>query len=388
MDSALERESKWEVGDRFVLPDLGATVNVGRVERSTVALESVYYDTAERDLLSHNITLRRRAGTDESDWQLTIPVDDGRLELRRPVSEDVPDEFATVLTGARPGRDLLPFATIHTTRERHRIHADDVVVAEVDADRVEAILGSGGPETRAWREIEVELGANPGETPGLIAEYLVDVGAEPATRPSKLARILPDLDAKPASGRAGRALWSYLNEQTAAIFASDVAIRRGTDPIHDPRVATRRPRSTLRVFGKQLAPARVGDVGDEPKWLASLLGHVRDCDVLRARFAKAIDDLPAELVLGPVAARLHRYAAELAANSHKRKAAKRTAKHHKTIQRVLGDHNDAVVAADTLWHTATETARIPDENGFTYGFLPAAEQRRAQDARAIVCRDQ
>ena len=63
--------------------------------------------------------------------------------------------------------------------------------------------------------------------------------------------------------------------------------------------------------------------------------------------------------------------------------AKRTRKHYKRIQRVLGDHQDAVVATDTLWHAATRAAAA-GSNGFTYGVLLAREQARADRAVAAL----
>jgi CHAD domain-containing protein len=44
----------------------------------------------------------------------------------------------------------------------------------------------------------------------------------------------------------------------------------------------------------------------ELKWFAGLLGEVRDCQVQRRRFSAALDDIPADMVLGPVRARIHR----------------------------------------------------------------------------------
>lgn len=79
-------------------------------------------------------------------------------------------------------------------------------------------------------------------------------------------------------------------------------LRNGEDPIHDTRVAIRRRRSTLRVFAKVLDGT--GHLDDDLKWFAGVLGEVRDCQVQRRRFTAAIDDLPRELVLGPVKSRI------------------------------------------------------------------------------------
>jgi CHAD domain-containing protein len=107
-----------------------------------------------------------------------------------------------------------------------------------------------------------------------------------------------------AEKKAAEALVGYLNTQIDEIIAGSVGLRRGEDPIHDTRVAIRRLRSTLRVFDKVLDPARVGDMDDELKWFAGLLGEVRDCQVQLRRFGDAVDDFPDTLVLGPVKSRI------------------------------------------------------------------------------------
>ncbi|OBA84473.1 hypothetical protein A9W99_00985 [Mycobacterium sp. 1164966.3] len=107
--------------------------------------------------------------------------------------------------------------------------------------------------------------------------------------------------------QATRALAGYLNTQIDQIMAGDLGLRRGQDPIHDTRVAIRRLRSTLRVFGKALDEAAVGDLDTELMWCAGLLGEVRDCQVQQRRFTDALDKMPDELILGPVTARIRNH---------------------------------------------------------------------------------
>jgi CHAD domain-containing protein len=98
------------------------------------------------------------------------------------------------------------------------------------------------------------------------------------------------------------------------------------------------------------------------------------------RLAKAIeagDD--ALLHRSRKAAKRARYAAELCQPVDKR--AKKTAKHYKQFQRVLGDHQDGVVASATLQRLARTAGTTPGENGFTYGLLYAREQQAAEVAR-------
>ncbi|GAA3303776.1 hypothetical protein GCM10020218_102030 [Dactylosporangium vinaceum] len=82
------------------------------------------------------------------------------------------------------------------------------------------------------------------------------------------------------------------------------------------RVATRRLRSTLRSF----APMLTGDLDalhEEVKWVTGLLGAVRDTDVMGERLDHLVHAEPAELVLGPVAARITSLLAAQAAEARK-----------------------------------------------------------------------
>ena len=103
---------------------------------------------------------------------------------------------------------------------------------------------------------------------------------------------------------ATRALIDYLNAQIDRIAYGDAGLRSGQDPIHDTRVAIRRLRSTLRAFAKELDRSEIGDMDSELKWFAGLLGEVRDCQVQESRLSEALDDVPDELILGPVKSRI------------------------------------------------------------------------------------
>jgi CHAD domain-containing protein len=76
------------------------------------------------------------------------------------------------------------------------------------------------------------------------------------------------------------------------------------EAIHQTRVATRRLRAALRIFAPLFEAEPAGRLQDELTWFAAELGEVRDREVLRSRLARAVDDLPAYLVVGPVADRI------------------------------------------------------------------------------------
>jgi len=98
---------------------------------------------------------------------------------------------------------------------------------------------------------------------------------------------------------------AYLKEQQRVLVAGDLALRRDqAEVIHPTRVAARRLRSTLRTFDRLFEEDRATALEGELRWYAGLLGQIRDRQVLRARLERLIDELPEEMVLGPVRARI------------------------------------------------------------------------------------
>jgi CHAD domain-containing protein len=465
MQELLEREDKWEVDDRFEVPRLHDLVDGGDVAASTVRLESAYYDTADHDLQSHGIVLRRRDGDDDTGWQLKVPAAEGRIEIRTSLADEPPTELEELLIGLRLGKPLVNVATLRTERTRYRIRerGHDRVYAELADDLVRASVDH---RLLAWREIEVEYERDGRMLSRRLAKRLSKAGARPSRFRSKLEHALGAIDAPNAGGAAPSAFAEYVTAQIDAIFDGDIALRRGQDPIHDTRVAIRRLRSTIRVFGKLLDRNAAEHVDEELKWFAGLLGEVRDRQVQRRRFGKVLADWPPELVLGPVANRINselqseqlrarkevteamaspryldilailqqwrtqvpattepsakrlhkramkaerkadgrlaaavdgddgamlhrarkaakraRYAAELRRPIDGSAAVKKAEKRFKRIQRVLGEHQDSVVASDALRRFALTAGTTPGENGFTYGLLYAREKQIADAAR-------
>lgn len=81
------------------------------------------------------------------------------------------------------------------------------------------------------------------------------------------------------------------------------------------------------------------------------------------------------------AAKRARYAAELCKSLGKGTRSKRTIKHYKQIQSLLGDHQDTVVACEMLRRLGVSAGTTVGENGFTYGLLYAREQQIAGQCR-------
>ncbi len=305
----LEREDKYDVPEDFDVPDLAHAVPNGDVTARTYQLEATYYDTVSDHLRGQGITLRRRRGGDDAGWHLKLPAEKGRLEVT--VDSEAgspPAELTSVLLGARRGQRLVRKATLSTTRHSYVLSdGDGRMLAEVVDDHVRAVPLDDHPTTPSeWREIEVELapGADDDGLLGTIGELLTRAGAEPAASGSKFARAMGPAPERRRPGGLAGVVDDYLQAQYDAILAGDLGLRREENLIHATRVAIRRLRSTLRVFGSLFDPAEAERLQNELAWYAGRLGAVRDLDVQARRLGKQVAELPKEFVLGPVAAEL------------------------------------------------------------------------------------
>jgi CHAD domain-containing protein len=95
-------------------------------------------------------------------------------------------------------------------------------------------------------------------------------------------------------------LSAYTAEQCTVIIDAEPKLRAGENVVHVTRVAVRRLRSTIRVFADAYEESESARLEEELVWWASVLGAVRDMDILQAGLTERISGLPPELILGPV----------------------------------------------------------------------------------------
>ncbi len=89
----------------------------------------------------------------------------------------------------------------------------------------------------------------------------------------------------------GHAVLVSLETALSRIRAIEPEVRQGdSEGIHRLRTTTRRLRSELRAFHDLVDPHRVEGLEGELKWLAGLLGDVRDVDVLSERLRTALSN--------------------------------------------------------------------------------------------------
>lgn len=317
-DTHREIETKFDVAPHFTLGGLAEFARPGTsVQSRVVNLSSAYYDTAEHNLLRSRLTLRRRTGDSDTGWHLKVPGAGFRTELHWPLAgnDEAPEELRSLIWPFAGTAELLPTVTLKTTRSSHRVTAPDGrLVFELADDEVRVVSEGAQVAMPRWRELEVELGPA-GSTADLnrATKLLLARGAFASRSASKLQRALGHPD-DPDTGSAGAVLTSYLRAQCDSLTAGHFAISdkpfeasatsQPHEAIHQTRVATRRLRAALRIFAPLFDAEPAARLQEELTWFAAELGEVRDREVLRSRLARAVDDLPAYLVVGPVAQRI------------------------------------------------------------------------------------
>jgi CHAD domain-containing protein/adenylate cyclase class IV len=278
MDSTIERELKLEPPEGFELPPLAGEGLDDRLFTST------YYDTPDRSLARAGITLRRRLENGVSRWQLKLP----RGENTRSEIEALggpagpPEELLRLLKLHLRHGELEPVATLRTHRAGIRVEGRGRAVADVTLDEVD-ILDETAAATGRFSELEVELIDGDESDLRKLGRALRRAGARRSDGRAKVMRVLRlQKEAAPKrTAPASERIAYLLGRQLLALETHDPGVRMDDDPedLHQFRVATRRTRAVIRatrpLLGDLLEPLAV-----ELRWLGTVLGSVRDLDVL------------------------------------------------------------------------------------------------------------
>ncbi|PPG43180.1 CYTH and CHAD domain-containing protein [Pseudoclavibacter sp. RFBA6] len=317
-----EIERKYDIPEGAGEPELsklGAGLRAGRATTETLVAE--YVDTPELAILDARCVLRRRTGGDDEGWHLKRPRSgDERIEVHAPVGAprrippELRVEFAELI-GERPVLPLVELTTIRTTTEVLGGGAwsaggaradDDALAALICEDVVRArVLRIGDERTLEWREFEVEL-ADGASTRVFdeIEAVLFDAGLTPSVHLSKLVRTLDGVEAAQAptgQATAGEAVVFAIAARFGEFQAHEDGGRRDApDAVHQARVALRRLRSLLKVFGSLFEADEVKLLAAELKWAGGVLGAPRDAEVLRELVLAELD-ADDELDAGPEA---------------------------------------------------------------------------------------
>ncbi len=247
---------------------------------------STYLDTLDYRLARGGVTLRRRVEKSRGLWQLKLRSDGVRLELELPGGpKGPPDELLRLLPAFVRGEQLVPVAKLRTIRQGLRCSENGTPVVDVTIDSVKVIVD--GRISGSFRELEAQPLDGHAKALRRIEKAVRKAGARKSDgRPwvyQALNLPAPETPARLGpSAPTGEHLAVAFAEQYLAILSHDPGTRLGTDAeeLHQMRVATRRFRAFLRAARSLLDPEWDESLRSELTWLGSVLGPVRDIDVL------------------------------------------------------------------------------------------------------------
>jgi len=304
-----ERELTLEAGPEFQLPSLfGVDRGLAIRLRSPERLVTTYYDTEDLRLARWGANLRQRRS---EGWTVELPAESSspvlaRSEITVPGEGDSPpDELVDLVRGLTRAADLRARTRLSTRRRRVELFGTGPEpLAGVVEDDV-SVHHDGHASRSAFREIEVEIGD--ATTPALLDALVARLRLAGAGAASSTSRYIRSLDpgASPApevevpelragSASVGDVVRDAIARSVVRLIRHDPIVRLDTDPegVRRARVATRRLRSDLRTFRKVVDDGWATSLRDELGWLASLLGTVRDGDVLLERLRRHALELP------------------------------------------------------------------------------------------------
>jgi CHAD domain-containing protein len=305
----VEREVKLQADLALDLPDLRDVIERS-VRQPSVDLRTAYFDTPDFRLWRRGITLRHRISGPPGDsdlgvWTVKLPAPRrgaalARTELQWPGTRDeMPGEVGALLRGLVRRAQLEELVELRTTRRRLSL-SDRDASAELDDDVVTVV--GGARDGLRFRQLELEFAPGGERVVDRARRALRRAGARPDDRP-KLARAL-GLDPPGRGGPAGGArrgqlgkgstladvVGASIDDALRRLLDHDTALRLGGDhpapeDVHQARVATRRLRSDLKTFRALLDPVWLDHTRAELEWFGTVLGQVRDIDVLSGNLA-------------------------------------------------------------------------------------------------------
>ena len=339
-DTPLPLEAaRWETEAKFLIED---TTQVGVLidsldsydVRSASAVDIVddYWDTPGWHLFRVGWAYRWRDRSGDKIMTLkSCGLRDGIVQKRREVERRLPafpeDGSHPLVAGHVAGRprglrlgDLRKLFRVRTHRRLFDIRLPDGALVQVGIDRT-AITTDGpvrklAPGRMTFVELEMELKEGREEsllrlaaetqqrfgllaarlskferglqTVGLSPPRVSRTGLPPSTPFVQALREQPT-QADPAIHLA----YGRLLEQFEEMIVQEPRAWEGLDPegVHKMRVAIRRLRSALRAF-KKVLPASVRSFNGEFKWLAAVLGGVRDLDVAMGNLPHFLSEIP------------------------------------------------------------------------------------------------
>lgn len=280
-----------------------------------------YLDTADLGLASAGLGLRVRVRNGSTELGLKLraqPRGKGaraalwrRVELEVPLADGaaLPSDASMLPESMR--HRVAPFALARPLREIVALETERTVIPirHADATSIELTLDRvvliGASTVSPFSEVEAELLAGEESALERLSRSLIEIGLVPSTE-DKLARSLAclglDVPGPPATRLSAdltlrEAASRVLRVHLKALRRAEPEARIGEDleGVHRMRVATRRLRAALRLVREGL-PARAAE--SQRRFLrrtATLLGDVRDLDVLLESLPALVSEAPGAL---------------------------------------------------------------------------------------------
>lgn len=310
-----EIELKLE-GDPDVLAKLRksrslAALGTSRARSATI--ETVYYDSKERDLAEQHIALRvRRNGKRIEQTVKHAPLPNGgiadRIELTAPLDSPEPNlkriediRLRQRIAKSTKNGGLSPICRTHVKRVTRRVKLPGGGEAELAFD-VGEIAAANGDARLPISELELELRKGKARELVALARRLAEefpirlamrtkpdrgfaLSAGAVDRPRKAETVKLPADPSAESGYV-----HILSHCLSHALDNEGAVRRARNPegVHQMRVALRRLRSAITAFGPHFDGPAMRHVRDEAKWLAGELGSARDLDVFSGETLTAL----------------------------------------------------------------------------------------------------
>lgn len=281
--------------------------------KPTVVQDDLYLDTEDWRIAQAGYVLRVRHSKHKQEVTLKglEPASGGAAPRRR---REVNEPFAdpegrwiehngpvgwrvAALIGRRPLHQVLE---VQTRRRPFLLRIGDEEVAEIALDETAIPIDDQNPMRLLRVEVEVQgpwvealkplvddLKRAAGLSSASLSKFEAGVLARGYVIP---ARVNLGSTAVSEQSSVGALADAVVRRQLGALLEHEAGTRLGEDPeeLHDMRVASRRLRAAVDLFAEVLPP-QFAALAPELKWLAEVLGAVRDLDVQLER----LDDSPA-----------------------------------------------------------------------------------------------
>lgn len=328
-DASVEREAKFTVAEISDLDGLYRLDELpggfGLIAGGLALLTDAYYDTPDFALLRHGYVLRLR----HADGQTKVTLKgleragfgpihkrfeaEGAVTSGAPLRPDgwppaVRDRARPILG---PAPELVPICFLEHARHLREVRRPgeqgSEPVGELGVEKVTVMapdrlaVRHGAPELVAtFAEVELELAPAASDVDADdVGEALSQLPGLAASEESKFERALSLVAGHPLGyapnvygvqpempmAEAGRLV---LRQQLALMLLNEAGSRRGADieHVHDMRVASRRARAAIGVFGPYFADDALKPIGKGLKRTGRALGAVRDLDVALYKLAR------------------------------------------------------------------------------------------------------